>query len=415
MNAEGLAGAEPSVVTQGQERSPSSALMSTYARYPVAFVRGEGTRLWDESGREYLDFLSGIGVNNLGHAPAAVVAAIREQAGTLIHTSNLYRVPLQERLARRLTDSCFADRVFFCNSGAEANEAAIKLVRRYTQERDRGRERAQSGRFEIITAVNSFHGRTMATLTATGQEKVQRGYEPLLPGFCHVAYNQPEAVERAITPATAAIMVEPVQGESGIVVPDEGYLPALRAIADRHNLLLVLDEVQTGMGRTGRLWCHQWSGVRPDIMTVAKSLASGLPMGACLATEQVAQAFSPGSHGSTFGGTPLVSAAALATLAVLLDQGVLEEVPAKGAYLLDALRALQPRHKLIKSVRGLGLMLAVELNSPAEEVLGVCLSRGLLLSCQMGTVLRFLPPLTTTRDEMDQAVAILDGVLMDSF
>ncbi|MEO5363279.1 MAG: aspartate aminotransferase family protein [Magnetococcus sp. DMHC-8] len=409
----GLSGQASSPLGQGG--SAAAALMSTYARFPVAFVRGEGTRLWDDTGREYLDFLAGIGVNGLGHCPPAVVAAIREQAGVLIHTSNLYRIPLQERLAQRLVESCFADRVFFCNSGAEANEAAIKLVRRYTQDRDKGRERAQSGRFEVITAVNSFHGRTLATLTATGQEKVQRGYEPLVPGFRYVPYNQPEAVKRAITPATAAIMVEPIQGESGIVVPDEGYLPALREIADHHGLLLVLDEVQTGVGRTGRLWCHQWGSVTPDIMTVAKSLASGLPMGACLATEEVARSFSPGSHGSTFGGTPLASAAALATLDVLLDQGVLAEVPAKGAYLLERLHALQRRHEMVRAVRGRGLMLAVELNSPAEEILGVCLTRGLLLSCQMGTVLRFLPPLTVTRAEMDQAVAILDGVLTDSY
>lgn len=394
---------------------PSSALMRTYARFPVAFVRGEGTRLWDDVGHEYLDFIAGIGVNNLGHCPPAVVAAVREQVGQLIHTSNLYRVPLQEQLAQRLVSHCFADQVFFCNSGAEANEAALKLVRKHAQDRDRGRDRVPSGRFEVITATNSFHGRTLATLTASGQEKVRRGYEPLMPGFHYVPYNQPEAVEKAITEVTAAILVEPIQGESGVMIPDEGYLPALRAIADRHELLLVMDEVQTGMGRTGRLWCHQWSDVTPDIMTIAKALASGLPMGACLATKEVAQSFSPGSHGSTFGGTPLVSAAALATLEVLLDQGVLASVEARGAYLLDALHALQQRHKLVKSVRGRGLMAAIELNSPAEEVLGVCLSRGLLLSCQMGTILRFLPPLTVSQGEIDLAIAILDGVLIDLF
>ena len=399
----------------GRERFPSSALMRTYARFPVAFVRGEGTRVWDDTGRVYLDFIAGIGVNNLGHCPPQVVAAVREQVGTLIHTSNLYRVPLQEQLAQRLVAHSFADRVFFCNSGAEANEAAIKLVRRHAHDRNRGHEGAVSRRFEIITTLNSFHGRTMASLTASGQEKVRRGYDPLLPGFCYVPYNQPEAVEKAITHATAAILVEPIQGEAGVTIPDDGYLPALRDIADRHGLLLVLDEVQTGMGRTGRLWCHQWHHVTPDIMTTAKALASGLPIGACLATQEVAASFSPGSHGSTFGGTPLVSAAALATLDVLLNQGILEEVPSKGAYLLDRLRTLQDRHKLVKKVRGRGLMAAVEFNSPAEEVLGVCLSRGLLLSCQMGTVLRFLPPLTVTREEIDQAVAILDGVLLDLF
>ncbi|MBF0097849.1 MAG: aspartate aminotransferase family protein [Magnetococcales bacterium] len=393
----------------------SSALMPNYARLPVAFVRGQGSRLWDDAGREYLDFLSGIGVNNLGHCPPAVVAAVQEQVGQLIHTSNLYRVPLQEQLAQRLVETSFADRVFFCNSGAEANEAAIKLVRRYTQERDKGHKRAQNGRYEIITAINSFHGRTMATLTATGQEKVQRGYEPLLPGFRHVPYNNVEAVAKAITPNTAAILVEPILGEAGIVIPGDEYLPALRQLADDNGLLLVFDEVQTGLGRTGRLWCHQWSGITPDIMTTAKALASGLPMGACMAREEVARVFSPGSHGSTFGGTPLVSAAALATLHTLLDQGVLAEVIDKGAYLLERLQQLQHKHEMIRMVRGRGLMLAVELNSPAEEILGVCLTRGLLLSCQMGTILRILPPLTVSQAEMDQAVAILDGVLTDSF
>lgn len=414
MNAETPLDTQPP--PDGTGDTPSvSPVMSTYARFPVAFVRGEGARLWDEAGQTYLDFLAGIGVNNLGHCPPTVVTAIREQAGQLIHTSNLYRIPLQEQLAQQLTAHSFADRVFFCNSGAEANEAAIKLIRKHAQSRDRGRNRVASGRFEIITAVNSFHGRTLATLTATGQDKVRRGYEPLLPGFTYVPYNQPDAVEKAITPTTAAIMMEPIQGEAGVVIPDEGYLPALRAIADRHELLLVLDEVQTGLGRTGRLWCHQWGDTTPDIMTTAKALASGLPMGACLATEEVARAFSPGSHGSTFGGSPLVSAAALATLDLLLNHGVLEEVPAKGTYLLNALHTLQQRHKLVKSVRGRGLMAAIELNSPAEEVLGVCLSRGLLLSCQMGTILRFLPPLTVTQEEIDQAVSLLDGVLMDLF
>ena len=392
-----------------------SALMSTYARFPVSFVRGEGTRLWDEAGQEYLDFLAGIGVNNLGHCPPTVVAAIRMQAGQLLHTSNLYRVPLQEQLAQRLVAGCFADQVFFCNSGAEANEAAIKLVRRHAQDRTRKKGRGPANPFEIITATGGFHGRTMATLTASGQEKVQRGYEPLLPGFRYVPYNQPEAVEKAITSATAAIMLEPIQGESGVLIPDDGYLSALRHIADRHGLLLVLDEIQTGMGRTGRLWCHQWSDVTPDIMTAAKAMASGLPIGACLATQEVALAFSPGSHGSTFGGTPIVSAAALATLQTLLDQGVMAQVVAKGAFLMDRLNDLKQRHKLVKAVRGRGLMVAIELNSPAESVLGVCLSRGLLLSCQMGTTLRFLPPLTVTQEEIRQAVAILDGVLTDLF
>ena len=383
--------------------------MSTYGRYPVAFVRGEGVRLWDDQEREYLDFLSGIGVNNLGHCPPAVVAAVRDQVGRLTHTSNLYRIPLQERLAEQLTATCFADRAFFCNSGAEANEAAIKLARKYM--RDNGRP----GRFEIITAINSFHGRTLATLTATGQEKVQRGFDPLMPGFRYVPFDNLDAVEKAISSYTAAVLVEPIQGEAGVVIPGGGYLAGLREITDRHGLLLILDEIQTGMGRTGRFWCHQWSGVAPDIMTVAKALASGLPMGACLATEQVAASFSPGSHGSTFGGNPLVCAAALATLEAMTELNAVERARTMGAYLLDRLSAVAQRHRLVKAVRGRGLMAALELNSPAEEAVGICLSRGLLLSCQLGTNIRFLPPLIVSREEIDRAVTILDDVLTDLF
>ncbi|MBF0296742.1 MAG: aspartate aminotransferase family protein [Magnetococcales bacterium] len=384
-------------------------IMTTYGRFPVAFARGAGCRLWDEDGREYLDFLSGIGVNNLGHCPPKVVAALREQAGTLIHTSNLYRIPLQEKLAARLVATGFADQVFFCNSGAEANEAAIKLTRKVM------RDRGHPGRFEIITACNGFHGRTLATLSATAQEKVQRGFEPLMPGFRYVHFDDPAAVEKAISPYTAGILVEPIQGESGVRIPDPGYLAALRAIADRHGLLLILDEVQTGMGRTGKFWCHQWSGIAPDILTVAKGLASGVPMGACLATAEVAASFTPGTHASTFGGNPLACAAALATLETLLDDGVLAGVVAKGEYLAGRLRALADEHEMILAVRNMGLMAAVELNVPAEEVNAMCLNRGLLLSCQMGTTLRMLPPLIVTEEEIDRGMAILGSVLTDQF
>lgn len=384
-------------------------VMSTYSRYPVAFERGEGTEIWDDKGKKYLDFLSGIGVNNLGHSHPRVVDALREQAGRLIHTSNLYIIPAQEKLAARLVEGCFADQVFFCNSGAEANEAAIKLTRKSM------RDRGKPGQFEIITAQNSFHGRTMATLTATGQDKVHRGFDPLLPGFRHVPYDDPQAVKDAISPYSAAIMVEPIQGEAGVLIPDEGYLAALREIADQNDLLLILDEVQTGMGRTGKMWCHQWTNVVPDIMTSAKAMASGLPMGACLATKEVAKAFSQGTHGSTFGGNPLVSTVALATLDVLLDDGVLNTVAGKGEHLLNRLKLLQSHHKLVKAVRGKGMMAAIELNSPAEEVVSVALSRGLLVSCQMGTTIRILPPLTATLEEIDLAVTILNDALTDVF
>ncbi|MEO5329284.1 MAG: aspartate aminotransferase family protein [Magnetococcus sp. THC-1_WYH] len=385
-------------------------VIPSYSRFPVSFVRGEGTTLWDDDGKSYLDFLSGIGVNNLGHAHPKVVAAIREQAGRLMHTCNLYRIPLQEALAEALTASCFAEQVFFCNSGAEANEAAIKLARKTMF------DRKQSHRYEIITANNGFHGRTLATLTATAQDKVQKGFAPLPTGFKYVPYNNLPAMEQAIGEHTAAILVEPIQGESGIVIPDPGYLPALRDMADRHDLLLIYDEVQTGMGRSGRFWCHQHHvGAVPDIMTSAKALASGIPMGACLTTAKIATAFSAGAHGSTFGGNPLASAAALATMAVINGDGFLQSVVEKGDYLLAGLKKIAANHKMVTDVRGCGLLVGVQLNSPAEEAVSICLSRGLLVSCQMGTVIRMLPPLIVDQEEIDRALAILSSVLNDLF
>ncbi|MBF0145287.1 MAG: aspartate aminotransferase family protein [Magnetococcales bacterium] len=384
-------------------------VIPSYSRFPVTFVRGEGVTLWDDQGKSYLDFLSGIGVNNLGHCHPKVVAAIREQVGQLIHTCNLYRIPLQEEVAKALTESCFAEQVFFCNSGAEANEAAIKLARKTMH------ERKQSHRYEIITANNGFHGRTLATLTATAQDKVQRGFAPLPSGFKYVPFNNAQAVEQAVGEHTAAILVEPIQGESGVVIPDPDYLPALRDIADRHDLLLIFDEVQTGMGRTGRFWCHQHSGITPDIMTSAKALASGIPMGACLTTAKVATAFSPGSHGSTFGGNPLACSAALATLSVIGSDGFLQSVTAKGEYLLQGLKHITAKHKMVIDTRGCGLMAGIQLNSPAEETVSICLSRGLLVSCQMGTIVRMLPPLIVEREDIDRALTIFGDVLNDLF
>ncbi|MBF0421413.1 MAG: aspartate aminotransferase family protein [Magnetococcales bacterium] len=384
-------------------------VIPSYSRFPVAFIRGQGVTLWDDQGMAYLDFLSGIGVNNLGHCHPKVVAAIRDQAQNLIHTCNLYRIPLQEELARILTESCFAEQVFFCNSGAEANEAAIKLARKTMF------ERKQSHRYEIITTNDGFHGRTLATLTATAQDKVQRGYAPLPSGFKYVPYNNPQAVEQAVGEHTAAILVEPIQGEAGVIIPDPDYLTNLRKIADRLDLLLIYDEIQTGMGRTGRLWCHQHSGAIPDIMTSAKALASGVPIGACLTTSKIAAAFSPGSHGSTFGGNPLASATALATLGVINDDTFLQSVVDKGNHLLDGLKKIASQNKMVTDVRACGLMAGVQLNSSAEEAVGVCLSRGLLVSCQKGTTIRLLPPLIVEIEEIDTALAILASVLNDLF
>ena len=293
-------------------------IMKTYGRYPLVPVRGEGCVVWDADGKRYLDFLAGVAVNNLGHCHPKVVKAIQEQAASLIHCSNYYHIPQQIELAELLCTRSFADRAFFCNSGAEANEAAIKLARKYS------RERHGVDRFEIITALSSFHGRTMATVSATGQEKVQKFFDPLLHGFRHVPFNDVAALARAITPNTCAVMLEPIQGEGGVNVPDPGYFREVRRLCDEHKLLLIFDEVQVGMGRTGTLFAYEHFGVTPDIMTLAKALAGGAPIGTMLAREQYAAAFTPGTHGSTFGGNPLVTAAALATVRTLLEDGILK-------------------------------------------------------------------------------------------
>src|SRR6266568_1297266 len=292
-------------------------IMKTYGRYPLVPVRGEGCRLWDADGREYLDFLAGIAVNNLGHCHPRVVEALQQQAAELIHCSNLYQIPRQIELAELLCENSFADKAFFCNSGAEANEAAIKLACKYS------RDTFGPERYGIITATDSFHGRTMATVSATGQEKVQRFFDPLLHGFSHVPFNDIAALEAAVTPTTCAVMLEPIQGEGGVNMPSPGYFEAVREICDRHGLLLIFDEVQVGMGRTGKLFAYEHFGVTPDIMTLAKALAGGAPIGCMLAREELAPAFSPGTHGSTFGGNPLVCAAAVAALKAIEEEGLL--------------------------------------------------------------------------------------------
>jgi len=380
-------------------------IMKTYGRYPIVPVRGEGCRVWDADGRMYLDFLAGVAVNNLGHCHPKVVGALQEQAARLIHCSNYYHIPSQIELAELLCSRSFADRAFFCNSGAEANEAAIKLARKYS------RETFGPERYAIITAAESFHGRTMATVSATGQEKVQRFFDPLLHGFQHVPFNDAAAVEAAVTPQTCAVMLEPIQGEGGVNVPDPDYLRQVRAICDRHGLLLILDEVQTGLGRTGRLFAHEHFGIEPDIMTLAKALAGGAPIGAMLAREPFAAAFSPGTHGSTFGGNPLMTAAALAAVRALLDEGLLERAQSMGAYLVERLRGLQARHAIVREVRGIGLMVGMGLSIPAGEIVKQGHARGLLLNVTHDTVLRFVPPLVVSTAEIDEMTAILDDLL----
>lgn len=377
----------------------------TYGRYPIALVRGKGARVWDADGKEYIDFLAGIAVNSLGHCHPAVVRAIQQQAKTLIHVSNLYHIPPQSELARELCRHSFADRVFFCNSGAEANEAAIKLARRYGGEH-------LGGKHEILTAQNSFHGRTLATLTATGQEKVRAGYDPLPAGFRQIPYNDLAAAEDAIdAKKTVGIMIEPIQGEGGVHVPDDAYMKGLRDLCDRRGILLIFDEVQTGMGRTGKLFGYEHFGVAPDIMTLAKALAGGVPMGAMLAREKVAKSFGPGSHASTFGGNPLACSAALAVMRTLITGGVLRKSVKTGKYFAQALEKFKGKFPFVRGVRGKGLILGLELDIEGAKIVDECMKEGLLLNCTAYKILRFVPPLTITPKEIDRGLAILEKVL----
>lgn len=377
----------------------------TYGRYPIALVRGKGARVWDADGKEYIDFLAGIAVNSLGHCHPAVVRAIQQQSKTLIHVSNLYHIAPQSELARELCRHSFADRVFFCNSGAEANEAAIKLARRYGGEH-------LGGKHEILTAQNSFHGRTLATLTATGQEKVRAGYDPLPEGFRHIPYNELAAAEDAIDPKkTVGIMIEPIQGEGGVHVPDDAYVKGLRDLCDRRGILLIFDEVQTGMGRTGKLFGYEHFGVAPDIMTLAKALAGGVPMGAMLAREKIARSFGPGSHASTFGGNPLACSAALAVMRTLITGGVLRQSVKTGKYFAQALEKFTSKFSFVRGVRGKGLILGLELDIEGAKIVDECMKEGLLLNCTAYKILRFVPPLTITPKEIDRGLAILERVL----
>src|SRR5438093_626947 len=337
-----------------------------YARAPICLVRGDGVRVWDSDGKEYLDFGAGLAVAALGHCHPRVTGAIREAAATLLHVSNLYYTAPQIHLAKLLCDHSFAERVFFCNSGAEANEAAPKVARKYAK------ERYASDRYEVIATHNSFHGRTFATVTATGQEKYRQGFEPLVPGFKHVPYNDLRAMARALDDRTAAIIVEPIQGEGGVNVPDDDYLPGLRKLCDESGTLLILDEIQTGVARTGRLWAYEHAGVEPDIMTLAKALANGVPIGAMLAKEAVARALTPGTHATTFGGTPFVASVAIATLTALLDEKLPERAARMGRRLMERLRAVQRKHAFITDVRGRGLLIGVEMSRPVAPLIAAC-------------------------------------------
>jgi acetylornithine/N-succinyldiaminopimelate aminotransferase len=377
-----------------------------YSRAPICLVRGDGARVWDSDGKEYLDFGAGLAVASLGHCHPRVTGAIREAAATLLHVSNLYHTAPQIHLAKLLCEHSFADRVFFGNSGAEANEAALKLARKYA------RERYASDRYEIIATHNAFHGRTFATVTATGQAKYQHGFEPLVPGFKHVPYNDLRAMERAIDNRTAAILVEPIQGEGGVHVPDDDYLPGLRKLCDETGALLILDEIQTGVARTGRLWAYEHAGIEPDIMTLAKALANGVPIGAMLTREEIARALGPGTHGSTFGGTPFVASVALATMQTIIEEKMPERAARLGRSLMDGLRRLAGAPGGITEVRGRGLLIGVALDRPVAPIVDACRDAGLLVLSAGERVLRLAPPLIVEERDCAEALAIIGRALV---
>jgi acetylornithine/N-succinyldiaminopimelate aminotransferase len=381
-------------------------IFPTYKR-SIALIKGEGCRVWDDQGKEYLDFVGGIAVCALGHSSPIVTKALEEQSRQLVHVSNLYYTRPQAELARLLVENSFADRVFFCNSGAEANEAAIKLARRYT------REKSGPGRHTIICMEGSFHGRTMATLSATGQTKVQVGYDPLLEGFKFVPFNNLEALKRAVDGSVCAVMLEPIQGEGGVVVPHQDYLKGVKDLCIEKGMLLIADEIQTGMGRTGRLFAHEHFGVKPDIMTLAKALGNGLPIGAMLGTEELSVVFGPGSHASTFGGTPLVTAVSKAVLTSLLKDGWIDHCRAMGEYFKERLEGLKKTQPSVKDVRGLGLIVGVELDRAAAPIVQACLEKGFLINSAQEKVLRFVPPLIVGKEEIDRLIGALAEALKE--
>ncbi|MBC2695649.1 MAG: aspartate aminotransferase family protein [Desulfobacteraceae bacterium] len=379
----------------------------TYNRFPIVITKGRGCTLWDSDGRAYTDFVAGIAVCNLGHAHPRVAKALSKQAETLFHVSNLYYTVPQTELASWLVNNSFADRVFFCNSGAEANEAAIKLVRKYFN--DKGEE----GRCRIIAMEKSFHGRTMATLSATGQEKMRKGFEPVLNGFDFVPFNDIEALQSKINSSTCAVLIEPIQGEGGVRCPAPEYLKGVRQICNETGTLLIFDEIQTGLGRTGKLFAYENFGIEPDVMTLAKALANGLPIGAMLTKEHISEAFVPGSHASTFGGTPVITAASLEVVKILVEENIIDYARKIGEYFKQKLFRLKDRHESIIDIRGIGLLLAMKIKVDGDKIVKACMDKGFLINCIQGNILRFIPPLIIGKEEIDSLTACLDE-LFDS-
>lgn len=385
-------------------------IMPTYSRYPIVIRKGRGIRVWDVNGKEYIDFLAGIAVNVLGHCPRRVVIAVQKQVQRLIHVSNLYYTEPQISLAKILIKNSFADRVFFCNSGTEANEGALKLARIYMKNKY-GKER-----YEYISTYNSFHGRTFGSLSVTGQEKYHHGFEPLLDGVKFVPFNNPDAIASAITDKTCAIILEPIQAEGGINVPDKNYLRKVREICNKSGTLLILDEIQTGLGRTGKLFAYEHFGIEPDIMTLAKGLGGGIPIGAILTKEEIAKAFAPKTHASTFGGNPVACASAVATIETLLEDGYLLDYCQRMArYFMKKLDSIKEKFPdKIRGIRGMGLLIGMELTFDGTEVVKKCIEKGLLIgTAGDGSVLRFTPPLIIEKEDIDEAVSILDKSLKE--
>ncbi len=378
-------------------------VIANYTRNPIVIVKGKGSYIWDDEGRKYLDLFPGWAVDAIGHCHPRVVKAIREQVGKLIHVANNYYMEPQAELARLISENSFGGKCFFCNSGAEANEAAIKLTRLATPE----------GKYKVITMLDSFHGRTLTTVAATGQAQYQKGFDPLPPGFVHVPFNDFSAIEDAIDDSTAAIMLEPIQGEGGINVPERQYLEDLRKLCDERGLLLIFDEVQTGMGRTGYYFTYQHFGVVPDIMTLAKALGGGVAIGAMVAKPEIAKYLVPGTHASTFGGNPLACAAAIAVFEALAEENLLENARKMGAYIRQQLEQMRKEVDSLKEVRGLGLMIGMELDHPGTEVFKRCLEKGLLINCTHQTVLRLMPAMTISKQEIDEGLTILREALRE--
>ncbi|GJQ58656.1 MAG: aspartate aminotransferase family protein [Candidatus Scalindua sp. AMX11] len=377
-------------------------VIPNYVRNPIVFVKADGVHVWDENNRRYLDLFSGWAVSSLGHCNPRVTKAIQEQAATLVHMPNIYYTKPQGQLAKYISENSFQGQCFFCNSGAEANESAIKLARLHY---------SHKGKYKIITMDDSFHGRTLATITATGQPKYHRGFAPLLEGFSYVPFNSIGGVEKAIDDKTCAIMLEPIQGEGGINVADYDFMTQLRKLCDERDILLIFDEVQCGMGRTGKFFAYQHYGIHPDIMTLAKSLGNGTAIGAMEATPEVAKSLAPGTHASTFGGNPLACAAAVSVFETIQSENLLNNAVEMGRYATDRLSRFAREISCIADVRGLGLMIGIELKIPASDVVKKCMEAGLLLNCTHETVIRFMPPLNVQKVHIDEGLDILESVL----